>query len=208
MNSCSSLLQKKGVRVLGIAESFRKSIGEKAVLAGVVMRGDLIIDGVVFGECAVGGLDATDRIIEMYRSLEREDIMAIMLNGCVISWFNVIDLHKLHEKTNLPIISVTYNPSTGIREYFIKYFPKDWEARVKIYERNGPRIEITNKNNLKLYLRAVGLTPDDAAKLLNRYTIFGRIPEPLRVAKLLAHNLLIHRAKRRLRGSIDESRDR
>ena len=62
-----SLLQKKGVRVLGIAESFRKGVGEKAVLAGVVMRVDLIIDGIVLGECAVGGLDATERIIEMYR---------------------------------------------------------------------------------------------------------------------------------------------
>ncbi len=193
-----SLLQKKGVRVLGIAESFRKGVGEKAVLAGVVMRVDLIIDGIVLGECAVGGLDATERIIEMYRSLEREDVMAMMLNGCIISWFNVIDLRKLHEETKLPIISVTYNPSPGIREYFIKYFPEDWKTRVEIYERNGPRIEITNKNKLKLYVRSVGLKPEDAAKLLDRYTLFGRIPEPLRVAKLIAHSLLIHGARRRL----------
>lgn len=200
MSSYSTALQKKGVRVLGVAESFRKEIGGKAVLAGVVMRGDFIIDGVVFGECTVGGMDATDSIIEMYRSLRREDIMLLMLNGCIISWFNVIDLQRLHEETGLPVISVTYSPSAGIREYFIKYFPEDWERRVEVYERNGPRIEMTNRNGLKLYFRAIGLELDDAARIIDRYTIFGRIPEPLRVARLLAHGLLDYVEKRRLRG--------
>ena len=190
-------LEKKGVRVLGIAESFRKSIGEKAILAGVVMRGDFIIDGIIFGECTVGGLDATDSIIEMHRSLKREDIMAIMLNGCIISWFNVIDLQKLHEETKLPIISLSYRPSKGIRKYFIEYFPEDWEKRVEIYERNGPRIEIRNKNNLNLYIRAIGIDPDDAAKLVDRYTIFGRIPEPLRIARLIAHSLLSYKHRQK-----------
>ena len=190
-------LEKKGVRVLGIAESFRKGIGEKAVLAGVIMRGDFIIDGIAFGECTVGGLDATDNIIEMYHSLKREDIMAIMLNGCIISWFNVIDLQRLHKETRLPIISISYRPSKGIRKYFIEYFPEDWEKRIEIYERNGPRIEIRNKNNLNLYLRAIGIDTDDAAKLVDRYTIFGRIPEPLRIARLIAHSLLHYKLKQR-----------
>jgi len=189
----------KGVRVLGIAESFRKNLSDKAILAGIVMRGDMIIDGIVFGECTVGGLDATEKILEMYRSLEREDILALMLNGCIISWFNVIDLNKLHEETGLPVISLSYRPSTGIREYFIKYFPRDWERRVEIYERNGPRIELTNRNGLKLYMRAVGIDLDEAAKLVDRYTLFGRIPEPLRIARLAAHGLLKHKLERESR---------
>ncbi|MEM4765961.1 MAG: DUF99 family protein, partial [Nitrososphaerota archaeon] len=69
MSDYPTALQKKGVRALGVAESFRKGIGGRAVLAGVVMRGDFVIDGVVFGECTVGGMDATDGILEMYRSL-------------------------------------------------------------------------------------------------------------------------------------------
>ncbi len=192
-------LEKKGVRVLGVAESFRKNLSDKAILAGIVMRGDMIIDGIVFGECTVGGLDATEKILEMYRSLEREDILALMLNGCIISWFNVIDLNKLHEETGLPVISLSYRPSTGIREYFIKYFPRDWEKRVEIYERNGPRIEITNRSGFKLYMRAVGIDLDEAAKLVDRYTLFGRIPEPLRIARLAAHGLLKHKLRRESR---------
>ncbi|MEM0329546.1 MAG: DUF99 family protein [Nitrososphaerota archaeon] len=201
MSDYPTALQKKGVRALGVAESFRKGIGGRAVLAGVVMRGDFVIDGVVFGECTVGGMDATDGILEMYRSLGREDVMLIMLNGCIISWFNVIDLQRLHEETGLPVISVTYNPSAGIREYFIKYFPEDWGKRVEVYERNGPRVEMTNRNGFKIYFRSMGLDPDDAAKIIDRYTVFGRVPEPLRVARLLAHSLLDHVEKRRLWGS-------
>ncbi|MCL7386030.1 MAG: DUF99 family protein [Thaumarchaeota archaeon] len=196
MSDYPTALQKKGVRVLGVAESFRKDVGGKAALAGVVMRGDLIIDGVVFGECTVGGMDATDSILEMYRSLGREDIMLLMLNGCIISWFNVIDLQRLHEETGLPVISVTYNPSTGIREYFLKYFPDDWGKRLEVYERNGPRVEMTNRNGFKVYFRSVGLDPSDAAKIIDRYTIFGKVPEPLRVARILAHSLLEHMRKR------------
>jgi len=189
------MLEKKGVRVLGIAESFRKGTGEKAVLAGVVMRADFIIDGMVIGECTVGGLDATEKIIEMYRLLNRDDVMAIMLNGCIISWFNVIDLHELHRETGLPIIAVSYNPTKGIREFFKKYFPEDWEKRVEIYEKNGPRYEIVNRNNFTIYLRSIGIDEDDVARLINRYTLFGKIPEPLRVAKLAAHAILLHRMR-------------
>lgn len=183
-------LEKKGIRVLGVAESFRKDLDRRAVLAGVVMRMDLIIDGVITGFCTVGGMDSTESILGMYRRLERGDISAIMLNGCIISWFNVIDLKRLHEETGLPIISVSYRPSTGIRRYFMEYFPSDWERRVEVYERNGPRLEITNKNGFKLYLRAIGLDEDDAVRLVNRFTLFGRVPEPLRVARLIAHSIL------------------
>ncbi|MCD6235602.1 MAG: DUF99 family protein [Thaumarchaeota archaeon] len=183
-------LEKKGVRVLGVAESFRKGVGGKAVLAGVVMRADLIIDGFVVGGCTVGGLDATEAILEMYRRLERSDVMAIMLNGSIISWFNVVDLRKLSEETGLPVIALSYNPTKGIRNFFLKYFPDDWEKRVEIYEKNGPRSEIVNKNGFKLYIRAIGVDVEDAARLINRYTLFGKIPEPLRIAKLLAHSLL------------------
>jgi len=48
-------LEKKGIRVLGIAESFRKGLDRRAVLAGVVMRMDLIIDGVIVDSARLGG---------------------------------------------------------------------------------------------------------------------------------------------------------
>jgi len=183
-------LEKKAIRVLGIAESYRRGAGQYAFLAGVVMRSDLLVDGVVLGRCKIGGMDVTDSILEMYHRLEREDISALMINGCIISWFNVVDLNRLHRETRLPSICLTYYPSTGLREYFIKYFPDDWEERFKVYEENGPRIELVNKNGFKVYLRAVGLDVDKALDLVNKYTVSGRIPEPLKLARSIAYAVM------------------
>jgi len=54
-------VHKKAVRALGVSESFVKGISEKSVLAGVVMRADMAIDGFVFSKATVGGMDATER---------------------------------------------------------------------------------------------------------------------------------------------------
>ncbi|MCA9450353.1 MAG: DUF99 family protein, partial [Candidatus Omnitrophica bacterium] len=47
-------IAKKGLRTLGIAESFSGS--PESVLAGVVMRKDLRIDGFRFTTATVGGM--------------------------------------------------------------------------------------------------------------------------------------------------------
>ncbi|MDD3111717.1 MAG: DUF99 family protein, partial [Methanofollis liminatans] len=85
---------KKGLRVLGIAESFRGR--DRSVLAGVVMRRDRVIDGVEIGEVTVGGMDATAAVIALFFDFEREDVNLIMLSGCIIAWYNIIDPAAVH----------------------------------------------------------------------------------------------------------------
>ena len=53
--------EKKGIRVLGIAEIFRKT-STCSTLAGIVMRRDLIIYGIVFGNATIEGNDSTQNI--------------------------------------------------------------------------------------------------------------------------------------------------
>jgi endonuclease V-like protein UPF0215 family len=60
-------LNKRGIRALGIAESFRPT-QRWSVLAGVVMRGDLVVDGLAVGRASVGGDDATSSISALYRT--------------------------------------------------------------------------------------------------------------------------------------------
>src|SRR5690606_2902106 len=104
---------KRGMRVLGIAESFTKgSMFSK--LAGIVMRRDLIIDGMIFGNVTIEGDDATQSILSMYRSLKRNDINCIMLDGIVISMYNIIDGKELEENTKIPVIVVTFEESEGL----------------------------------------------------------------------------------------------
>jgi hypothetical protein len=90
---------KPGFRVLGIAESFNPERWDRSFLAGVVMRADMVVDGFAIGECTVGGMDSTDAVVEMYRGLGREDINLVMLGGCIISLFNIVDLPRVSEET-------------------------------------------------------------------------------------------------------------
>ena len=178
-------IYKKGIRVLGIAESFRKGVSRKAVLVGIVMRGDFLIDGFNLGFTTVGGLDSTDKIIELYKNLNRTDIGAILLNGCIISWFNIVDLERVFEDTGKPVICITYEESDGIDRYLMEYFPDSWEKRLEIHKRNGDRVRILLKTRHQIYIQAKGISTRKALILINKFTKNGAIPEPLRVAKII-----------------------
>ncbi|TFG99397.1 DUF99 family protein [Candidatus Thorarchaeota archaeon] len=179
---------KTGVRVLGVAESFNRD-DEKSIVTGVVMRGDFRIDG--FGMCqpTVGGMDSTKSLISLYHRLDRPDIRAWMLGGSVISWFNIVDIVELHEITQIPVVCVTYNPSEGIEKYLKEYFPTDWNERLQIMERAGPRLEVTLRTGHTVYLSVSGLSKTRAKQLVDQFTLDGKIPEPIQVARIEAAGL-------------------
>jgi len=183
-------VHKKGFRALGISESFIKGISKESILAGVVMRADMIVDGFTFSKVTVGGMDATEKIIGMYRRLKRDDINILLLNGCIISWYNVIDLHQVAEETGLPLICVTYNESMGLEKYFKELFPQDWEKRVEMYRKNKSRTAIKLSTGYTVYIRFIGIELDEAKGILNKFTSHGSVPEPLRIARLLARSIV------------------
>ncbi len=179
---------KKGVRILGIAESFYKEKG-RSVLVGIVQRGDLIIDGFSYAHATLGGMDATNAIIEIYEDLDREDINYIMVSGAVISWYNVIDLNKVYWETDRPVISLTYEETEGIIRYFIENFPRDWHYRLLIHLKNGERRRIKLRNGYEVYIRAVGMDEETAIRIVNMFTLEGKYPEPVRIARLIARRI-------------------
>ena len=83
--------EKNGIRAMGVSECFRKS-DTKSILCGVIIRGDLVVDGCSFNTSTVDGDDATRRIISLYRNFRRNDVNVIMISGSVISLYNIIDL--------------------------------------------------------------------------------------------------------------------
>jgi hypothetical protein len=150
------------------------------------MRGDMRIDGIGFCGPAVGGTDATDQLISMYGRLARDDIRAWMLGGCVISWFNVVDSVRLYESTKVPVVCVSYNPSDGIEKYIREYFPEDWKERVNQMDRGGPRESVSLGTGHSVFIATAGLGLRRAKRLVDQFTLDGRIPEPIRVARIVA----------------------
>ena len=154
------------------------------------MRADMIVDGFTFSKVKVGGMDATQKIVEMYEVLDRHDINILLLNGCVISWYNVVDLNHLVDKIGLPLICVTYRDSKGLETFFKENFPEDWQRRIEVYKRNGPRTSLTLHTGHTVYARFLNITEEEASRLLNKLTFHGAVPEPLRIARLLARSLM------------------
>jgi len=186
-------IAKKGLRVLGIAESF--SSDDQSLLAGLVMRKDLRIDGISFENTKVGGMDATGAVISLYRSFKRQDINIIMISGCVISWFNIIDPVRVREAVDRPVIIVTYEDSEGIEEDIIRHFPGD-DERLSRYKALGERIPATLPTGHTIFIRHCGISEEDAAALCSALTFDGRVPEPLRVARLCARAVLRYGGQR------------
>jgi len=184
-------VSKRGIRVLGVSESFIKG-RRRSVIVGVVMRGDLIVDGFSISRATVGGMDATESVIDIYLKLSRRDINLIMLNGCVISWFNVISLGEVHSRTGRPLICLTYEESEGLEKYFKEYFGEGSEERIAKYRMNGEREALRLHTGKTVYARYLGLDREETLKILNRFTVQGAVPDPLRVARLLARSIVKH----------------
>jgi endonuclease V-like protein UPF0215 family len=179
-------IPKKGLRALGIAESY--SGREYSTLAGVVMRKDLRIDGFCFGRVTIGGMDATDTVLRMIRDLDRRDINVVLVSGCVIAWFNVIDCWRISEESEIPFICVTYEESDGLLNDLRHHFPGD-ETRVQAYLRLGERVPVDLGGNRTIYLRVAGIGHAEAVRFCRDFTLEGKIPEPLRVARLCARQV-------------------
>jgi uncharacterized protein len=178
-------LNKPGVRVLGVAESFRQ--GQRAsVIAGVVMRRDLVIDGLGIGRTSVGGDDATASILSLYRNFRRNDVNALMVSGAILSLYNIVDVDELARKSRLPTICLTYKETSGIQASIRRHFPSSYQEKLLAYEGLGKRNKIRLSSGHAVFVRSAGVGKGDVKPVLDMFTLQGSVPEPVRVARLLA----------------------
>jgi uncharacterized protein len=180
--------EKRGIRVLGIAESF-KACKSSSTLAGVVMRRDLIIDGIVFGNVTIKGNDSTQNILSMVRSLKRSDVNCIMLDGLIISIYNIIEGEEINEKAGIPVIAITFRDSQGLEDTIRRHFPND-SPKLEQYHKLGEREKMVLKTGKLIFVRYWGLNSREASSIINSFTLQGSIPEPIRIAKLAARAIM------------------
>ena len=185
-------LNKPGIRVLGVAESFRQ--GQKnSVLAGVVIRRDLVIDGLALGMTSVGGDDATRSIVSLYRKLRRNDVNLLMVSGAILSLYNIIDVDELSRRTRLPVICLTYKETSGIEDSIRRHFPNTAEKKLEAYRKLGKRKKVRLASGHTVYARTAAIELGQARSMLDMFTLQGSLPEPVRVARLLARAALVTR---------------
>jgi len=174
---------KPGLRALGLAESYTT---DRSTLAGLVVRADRVVDGVIFDSWTVGGTDATATICDLWDRLDRPDVRYLFVAGIAPAWFNVIDLRQVHRHTDRPVLSVTFEDSPGLGAAIDDAFAGEAAAaRLATYREQPARRPVAVADGTA-YVRSLGTDDDEADRVVRGFTPAGERPEPVRVARQAA----------------------
>ena len=178
---------KSEIRILGVDDGqFEPHTQGTVIVIGVVFRGGQTMDGVMHTHVEIDGFNATEQLATMVnKSSHYRQLRLIMLNGVTLAGFNIVDIQKLNEATNLPVIAVTLKkPDLGnIREALLNLSnPEDrWQSILSA----GEIHEIRCKGKT-LYIEIAGISIFDAQEIIKATSINSSFPEPLRVAHMVA----------------------
>lgn len=180
---------KSEIRVLGVDDGmFTPHVKGSALIVGVVFRGGYWLDGVISTRVEVDGFDATDKIASMVNgSPHHKQLRVIMLDGVTFAGFNIVDIKKLNRATQLPVIAVTRDePDFDDINKALKKLPRS-EERWKAVQNAGKIIKVYTRNRKeKVYMETAGIQEEDAERILRLTSTRSSVPEPLRVAHLIA----------------------
>jgi uncharacterized protein len=181
---------KPEIRILGVDDGkFVPHTKGTAIVVGIVFRGGSSIDGAMHTYVEIDGFDSTDKIAQMITSsTHSKQLRLVMLNGITFAGFNVIDIKKLNLMTGLPIIALTDDkPDLEAIKAALKNLPfaeNRWRTILEAGE-----IREVNCKGKALFLVMSGVSLVDAQKLIKLTSVSGCIPEPLRVAHLIASGI-------------------
>jgi endonuclease V-like protein UPF0215 family len=180
---------KSQIRLIGIDDSPFTFKDKYSSIIGVIMRGGSYIECILHNQVSVDGDDATficKKMIEKTR--HKKQLKAILLDGISLGGFNVVDINELFYCTTIPVITVTRDKPDFVKiEKALKKNFKDWKDRLNLIKKG--RLHRVETNHNPIFVKCVGLTIKEAKEIIKISTIRGVIPEPIRVAHLIASGL-------------------
>lgn len=177
---------KKEIRVIGWDDaSFIRGKTQLVTLVGVILRGGTWIDGLLTTKVHFDGLDATEKIAKaIIKSRHYEQLRLVMTDGISFAGFNLVDIKELYEITKLPVI-VILRKMPNIKKFVeaMRIF-KDFDKRREIVRKAGRIFKFK-----KVYFQKAGITRKEAEKIISLTSTRANIPEPIRVAHIIATGL-------------------
>ncbi len=181
---------KQQIRLLGVDDSPFTFTDTYATIIGVVMRGGNYLECVIKNKITIDGDDATFVCKDMIKNTRhRKQLKAMLLDGIALGGFNVVDIDEIFKSTNLPVITVTRDkPDLNKMEEALKKNFIDWEKRLTLIKNGEIHEVLTNYN--PIYIKCSGIDIEEAKEIIKISTIQGVIPEPIRVAHLIASGII------------------
>lgn len=176
---------KAEVRIIAWDDCAFRFAQKKVLIVGVIFRGGSFIDGLLSTHVNKDGDDATDKIaLSILSSRHYDQLSYIMLNGITLAGFNVVDMKELNRKTKLPVIAVQRKKPD--MEEFMKAL-----RNFQDYKEKSARTKHAGRfySCGDIIFQKSGLGIGECRELLKLTCTHSNIPEPLRVAHLIASGL-------------------
>jgi endonuclease V-like protein UPF0215 family len=169
--------------VIGVDDApFAREARGRVLVVATVWAG-LRLEGILSTRVRRDGADATRALAACIGgSRFAAHTRLVLLQGIALAGFNVVDLHGLHEALGIPVLVVARRPPSlpAIRDALLGRVPggaRKWA----LIEKAGPMERAAG-----VMVQRAGLSLADAETVVQRLSVHGRIPEPLRVAHLIA----------------------
>ena len=167
----------------------RRLGGSAAPLVAAQLNGPHLVKAKI-ARIAVDGMDATLVASRLLGSLQLRD-SPILLAGATFAGFNIINPRVLQRRFRTPTIVVIGSrpDNRAVKRALTRHFP-DWKRRWRILSSLGPLRQVrTVRNEGPVFYETFGCEDHEARRILKDWSYVSRIPEPLRVAGLLARGL-------------------
>lgn len=181
---------KEEVRIVGFDDGPFKRGDEDVLVVGAVFRGGAFMDGVLSTRVSVDGLDATDKLAELVGECRFKDLRVIMVDGIAFGGFNVVDINRLYEETELPVIVVTRDmPDFEEIRGALSNLP-DGERRYQLMMDAGKPVPVKTREGKRVHIQHAGIEASDAKAIVELSATRSLLPEPIRVAHLIAQGVV------------------
>ena len=160
---------------------------EKAPLFCILWN-NLSIRKVKIDKITVDGLDSTQLLLKILKFFKFD---LLMFSGISFGGFNIVDAQHLYQNFKKPIIIITgTKPRNNLVKKALKNHFLDWRERFSLIKQLGKIYCIKTVYNNPIYFEVIGLNYKKAKRIIQKLTFTGRYPEPIRVIKLLANDLV------------------
>lgn len=181
--TCSPSTARNYSHVIGFDDApFSREHRGDVRIFGVVFSG-LRLEGVLSAKVRRDGINST-RVITYTISQSRfaPQLQAILLQGIAFAGFNVIDIQSLYENLKIPVLVVSRKQPNfdAIRRALLNNV-SGGDKKWALIERCGEMERAAG-----VYVQRKGISLADAKTLIRGLAVNSNMPEPLRMAHIIA----------------------
>ncbi len=181
------MLRPQRPHVLGVDDGpFDKGVSRTVPLVGVTMEGPDLVEAVSVTEFPIDGEDVTDFLAGWIEQLRvKPALQGIFFGGITIAGLAVIDVHALSNRLDVPVVIVNRR-KPGNERLIEALESAGLIHRRAILERTPPAQRVDGR----IYAASAGGDHAAAASLVRATLGKSDLPEPLRLAHLIARAIV------------------